>query len=482
MKFSVYGGGLLLALFVLGEHSWGATLKVKCLQDDGKIFGGDSSNTCKNTLPKCSDVRNTLLQTAFEQLSMKIYGYYQGYDIDLKKTTKESRVGSKMPVQICSVVGHHIRYQGSRDLEFNVRNQGGARPFRGDTQTLNGASCGDAPRIRINTDDRKVLVGFEGSSGNRWSSWMLGAMPYVIRANAYRFSQGFADISKLDGLLDSKVSEALKEEYAQVNQEVETYFKLLPEESRATCENPAYTGMVDSCLKKPGAKEFSLTDPALRICEIVKSQLTLTGGSLSNFVVSEIMEDARAEYDSKIGALLRSDSPGWNELIEAASDGTAWWDCLLSARRKCGAVAISGVMGSGFYKVYENWSAHESDDQGKRNRKGERFIAFRLDKSQPHAVLALETPANGRSRMMAKGGIVYWSLVLETELLKILASKDTYTLRIPVGEAPLTLASGFPGLVEYAIRRQVCGQRSTTDPSALCDETAIPDKPAGVTW
>lgn len=495
MKINAFGGSLLLGLATFGAGAWatnvGATeLKIKCLKDDGKVLGGVSGDTCKNALPKCSDIKKTIEKTVAEQLSMKIYGFYKGYDIDLKKTTPDTLVGTKMPVQICSVVGHHIKYQGHRDLEFNVRNHGsGNFAFRGDTQSINGAPCGEAPQVQINTDDRKVLVGFQGTNGSRWASWMLGTMPYVIRANFHRFSQAFTDMGKLDGLLNSPLSEALKDEYAMVNTEVESYFKLLPEEAKATCEDPAYQDMVDSCMKKPGSKEFLPTDPALRACEIVKAQMTLAGGSVSNMVLGEIMEDARAEYDAKIGMLLKSDSPGWKELNEKASDHTAWWDCWLSARRKCGAVAVSGIMGSGFYAVYKDYSGHESDDSLLWNRKGERYIAFYLDRDKPEAVLAWgPPPEDGKSRMKAYAVFPDWfeSFLLFTDFLvqlyKVLGSRDTYLSKVPTGSESLTLASGFPGLVEYAVRHQVCGQKSTTDSSSQCDETAIPDKPAGVTW
>ncbi|NDF14448.1 hypothetical protein EB061_03895 [bacterium] len=488
MKFRLKEGAALLVLGLWWSGASASSFQVKCLTDDGKILGGDSSNTCKNTLPKCSEIKAALQKAVQEQLSMKIYGYYKGYDVDLKKTTLDSMSGSKMPVQICSVVGHSIRYKNDRDLEFGVRNYGGSAPYRGDTQAINGASCGEAPQIQLNTDDRKVLVNFVESSGSRWSSWMLGTMPYLIRANSYRFFQGLSDMSKLDSLVNSPVSKALKEEYAQLNSEIESFFKQLPLETKATCEDSAYGGIVDSCLKKPGAKEFLPTDPALRTCEIVKAQLTMSGGSLSNIVLGEIMEDARAEYDKKVGSLLKSGSPGWQALVNKASDGTAWTDCWLSARRKCGAVAISGMMGSGFYRVSESYAGYESDDSGKKNRKGERFIAFYLDRPSPEATMAWGPPQDGGPRMRAspvfpdwwENFLFFWRFL--KALHNVLASRDVYLAKYPAGNASLTLASGFPGLIEYTVRNQICGQRSVSDSSLSCDEQAIPDKPAGVKW
>jgi hypothetical protein len=45
-----------------------------------------------------------------------------------------------------------------------------------------------------------------------------------------------------------------------------------------------------------------------------------------------------------------------------------------------------------------------------------------------------------------------------------------------------TFANGFEGMVEYILRHKVCGQTSLTSPSAKCDESSIPDKPAGIQW
>jgi hypothetical protein len=224
----------------------------------------------------------------------------------------------------------------------------------------------------------------------------------------------------------------------------------------------------------------------------VKSQLILNGGALPNLVLSEILEDARAEYDTKIGALLNSDNPGWKALMSKASEDTEWNDCWMSSKRKCGAVVISGIMGSGYYRVSEAYTGHESDSDLLRNRKGERFIAFFLDRfypEAPEAAVAWGPPSPGGGKR-TKAWVHHrnWFetflsfLLWEAELLKVLAAPDTFAAWGPSSEDHLTLASGFPGLVEYTVRRRVCGQRSTKDPSPECDETAIPDKPAGVEW
>jgi len=484
--------------FLVGSIAWAtSSIPMRCIDDSsGAIVGGTEQNSCRNLLPKCSALHDDYKSKAFQNLSMKIYGYLKGYDIDTTKTTLQTKVGTPMPFRVCRVVGNKIKYQGDHDLEFEYRNLPNAVTNFG-KEGFTGQDCGEYPKVSVDRGARKINLSFEGGSGSAVTAMMLGAMPYEIRAKAYQFFQDVQNPSDLDSHLTASELQSFKDDFKTTHDMMDSYFSSLSPEAKAVCTSTSYSNLTERCLGT--ATPFSATDPALRLCSLAKASLALKQGSAASMIEFQIMKNARDSYDQHFNSLLDpNNSPLWNALISKAAEDSGWWDCTLrlEGQRKCAANVVSGVMGDGAYRIYNDWSGQTTTDSPARARVGQRFFGFYLD---PGAS-ATRAQLPGNSAPYLRGGIYLsgssWSSIIAgllSPLTLLLSwannafsdaiSSENYGGGLSqLGAKRLTLSSGIAGIIEKIIRVDICGQNAVTANSPQCDETDIPNKPPGVEW
>jgi hypothetical protein len=426
-----------------------------------------------------------------ELLSLKIYGYYHNKDLDLNKTTMDQAVGSDLKTRMCSVVGHSIVYKGDADIEVNYHN-GGVPISNTGTQKYTGLSCGALPKIHVNKKQKMVNVIFEDGQGDRWANTILGAMPYEIRSNYYNFLQIAKTPDGISSFIQDETLKELSQQYTDRQKELSNFYQSLPEESKAACSDSKNTGMLDSCLGKPGSAPIPLNDPAHRTCAIAKAYLAMNSGALPSLVVAQIVLNAKKDFDNRFSKLISPNDPNFGKLKEAASEGTGWWNSGLKSKRKRAATYVSTVMDGHWWRVSKDWDGLPTDGSGKKNRKGKREVAFKLaeDSATPVKAGAANNDAGKKYQRKIRhqigGG---WLSLAALTGVGMVATAVSSVLGQGTGIGvnglnghPLTLNNGFEGLIEYMVRNQLCGQKAVTDPTARCDETLVPSKPEGVKW
>jgi hypothetical protein len=458
------------AIAILGAASASAVEFPKimnCVDANGNIQGGGTeTNTCKNALPKCEELLSKTSGDVKKLLSMKMYGFWKGKDLDLNKTTLEEPYGKDLTQGMCSVVGHHIVYKGDKDLEFDQRRNGDDPVSTGGVNLYSGKSCGARPKMRKGggraNGKRELAIVFQQEQGERWSSAILGAMPWEIRAAAYQFFSGIGN--KPEDIATSLTDESLTslvDAGKQTQEQLSELLNGLPQESRVFCTDPAYKNLVGRCMGTD--TPLAMTDPAVRLCQIVGVTMAMQGGGVQNAIVAQIMANATKNFNSHFGNIMKFDQPIWWELVNECQKRTR--NFLGLNRRKKMAKQASCFHDGDWVRVSKDWDVYDSDNSRKRNRKNRMPVAFRLDKDEPTAVRDVDHAHNNSPYEREGDGLKSHKLWWNTR-----------------GKGKLTLANGFEGAVEWIIRKKICGQSSVTSPSAACDENVIPDKPAGVKW
>jgi len=401
-------------------------------------------------------------------LTMKLYGYWMGKDLDLNETTMDKPAGKELQQGLCSVVGHHIVYKGDKDLEFKETRNGALQVSTGGTNLYSRASCGERPRMRKGGSKRELDIVFAGEQGRRWSSVILGAIPWEIRAAAHNFFKRVDKPEKLkDELKDPSVG-ILADQANTTNQLMTKLLNELPPATRAFCSNPQYSNLVDRCMGTNNATEFSATDPALRLCGLARAQVASQGAGLQSAIVAQIMADATSNFNEHFKGILKGDPDNEDDGSAFARLGQACkkhtHHFLGLNRRKKMAKQASCMHDGDWVYVSKTWDVWDSDKNGQRVRKDFMQVAFRLDEPSPTVVREVD-PATNESPYTREADI-----------------KDRALWRDKRKKVPVTLANGFEGAVEYIIRRNICGQNAVDAKSDACDDTVIPDKPEGVKW
>lgn len=269
-------------------------IQVACLSDSGEIRNGNPEEVCKAVLPKCSELKKKLETRMKDMLSQKIWGYYNGKDVDLNRSTPSNMVGTDMAYSVCSVVGQNIRGGGTGEL---MQQAIGKR-----------AECGLLPRVE--GEKKKFYLHYDGQNGTRWIAYMLGAYPWLIRKNAYEVMQSLQnDLGNLDSVLSA--SKAMNQDFAKVNQQMRDYGKSLSAEAKTICQKKD-SNLIADCLS--GA--LSVNDPAQRACTIVKAQLASNEGALPNMLAFEVMQRVQKEYDKMFSSIITLKSPAIKELAD----------------------------------------------------------------------------------------------------------------------------------------------------------------------
>ena len=418
------------------------SIAIPCIDDAGKVVAsGAGAGACNSILPKCTDLKNSYEKAVKNFLSWKIYGYYQGKNVDLNKstltTTGTKLEGPDLLYPICSVVGHQVQYSKAHPLKSGAyapcdgTRATQAKVYEGlgleyAHQTIGKKlSCGLRPAT--NSGGSKLLLSFQGESGNLWNAYLVGTYPWLIRRHAYDvLTQLKPDLSNIADIVSS---DGVKRDLAALNDKMNGYFKDLSAEAHDACQaSTTNSDLVTRCL----SGQMSLTDPANRLCTLVKAQNTVNNGALPNMLVMEIMSRVQADYDKYFGKMLSWQTEPFKSFASSCENNSGG-----SNRNKKSARASCVFDGGNFY-TFNDRATTENDCSGKASRR--------------------ETSSH---------------------IIRIRDSKLVpFTNAFPA-KTDETLFLGFGGLVESIIRRDICKQSRYTDTS-ICDTVNIPDQPEGM--
>ncbi len=452
------GLGFSLSLdFALAQSS----INPPCLDDQGSIVGGTEANTCKNALPKCSTLLATYKTKVAENLALKIHGYLQKQaDIDTAKTSAKTLVSTPLPIKTCSVVGSTIKLPPrGASLAFRSRNMGGSYANGARTNFTN-QECGayDSYRLPTSIGGRQIVFDFNGPAWNTISAQILGAFPYEIRAEYYKF---FKDVLKPQDIEAKLVDPELPKAKFQMAQAAnKEFYSGLPQDSKEVCSKPDFQNLNDRCLGRNNAPPFAMDEPGIRTCLLAQTMFTLNQGSIQSMIERQIMVNAQNSFKNHFQNQLLKGQTGsmMSKLLGYAENDTSWWDCVWkgfwNGQAKCAAEIVSGVMGDGNYRIYEAGEANWTQDSASCwtveifgffgsffdffcDPIGVRYFGFTLDDNP--AVFTMSPP-----------------------------QRKFYPGR--------TEASGVSAIIEYIVRHDICGQTNKYMDSPACSENAIPNK------
>jgi hypothetical protein len=431
---------------------------VACIGADGKIKNGTAQEVCEAVLPKCSELVSGNSKQVRRMLSMKIMGYYKGMDLDIDKSTKDNLVGGPLSVPVCSVVGHDLSKTGDEEL---WKQTVGAR-----------ASCGRLPFMTGKSGSKRIYFRFQGDEGLAWSSWMMGAYPWGIRSAAYDvFQELKPDLSNLDQVIKSDVMKARKDDYSATEAAARKFYRDLDPAAKAVCDSGA-TDIKKKCTEGG----FSVTDPAIRICTLLRAQLSMGGGALSNLLAGEIVARTQKRHDDMFKSVIVNEiRPGssthgmMNQLMYACNRYTegarlpGGAGCGMERRRYL--ATVGSCFGKGTrYRTWADWHVDE----------GESWTCFREGsrKSQFNLVTGKITTNKG---VWGDG----MSKFVTTPVVAAMGPTSGG------GSAAFTRQNGFASGIEFLIRRVLCGATRNNQSTPRCDiseATGIPDKPSDMSW
>lgn len=426
-----FRGFLLLPILLYAHSAEADSLAISCISDAG---AATSTSSCSAILPKCVDLKTSYEKTVKNFLSWKIWGYYNGKNIDLDSSvlnaSKPTLSGVDLMYPICSVVGHKIQYTGSVPPMSQERRCDKSRKslstiyqslgFEYANQTIGKkGTCGIRPDTTV--DGSTLNIKFVNGSGNLWNSYMIGAYPWLIRKNAYDVLTALKpDFSNLSEVISDA---SVKADLTALNTTMTGYYTALSSDSKASCSAPA-SDIVTKCT----TGKMVVTDPSNRICTLVKAQLTLNTGTIPNVIVKEIMARVQTQYDSLFSKLLTFTVPTSQNLWNRCKDTGGLFK---SKKAKMAETASCLTDGADFYS-YGNGLVTENGCSGTG---GAKQIATRI--------------------------------------------RDGASVGAQAGQGDQTVMLGFAGVIESIIRRDICLQSSWSDQS-VCDTVNIPDKPDGV--
>ncbi len=454
----------------IGESAWSADkLEVACLGADGQVKNASPQDVCKAILPKCSELISKNSKEVRRLLSMKIMGYYKGLDLDLDRSTKDNLVGTAIAVPVCSVVGNDLSKSGNDELW---------------QQKLgNKASCGRPPFMTGKSGSKILDVRFQGDEGSAWGAWMMGAYPWGIRSAAFDFLQTLKpDLSNIDEVLRSSVTQARKAEYAQVEVASRKFYRELEDSAKAVCDSGA-TDVGEKCMNGG----FSVTDPAIRICTLYRAQMATSGAALSGLMTAEIVARAQVRHDALFKSIIANEvRPGsgsngvMNQLIHACNrstgegDSTGGGGCGYSRRHYL--ATVGSCLGNGTtYKAWADWHVSEGSSYTCR-REGQRISRFSLTDGK------IKT-----SKGVSGGGWYTYAISPAAGLVTTFYGSGLGGLNSSVNTSDprLTRNNGFAGAIEFVIRKTICGAERRDISTPRCDTseaTGIPDKPSDFSW
>jgi len=409
-------------------------LAVSCIDAAG---ASTSTSSCKSILPKCADLKTSYEATVKRNLSWKIWGYYNGKNIDLDNSNLNSAAptlnGVDLMYPICSVVGHKMQYAGASPLATTYDACNKTRKPALDAYTALGfelanqtigkkGTCG----VRPDTDSgsNTLTLKFANGAGNLWNSYLVGAYPWLIRRQAYEVLSALKpDLSNLGDLITDT---SVKADVTALNTKMAGYYNDLSTTSKAVCAQPV-SDVAQKCI----GQDMVVTDPSNRICTLVKAQLLLNTGGVPNILVKEIMKRVQTQYDDLFGKLITFKVPASENLWNKCKDTGG---LFTSVKTKNSRTASCLFDGADFYTYSNN--------------------------------LTTENACTGSHHGAYPVGIH-------------ISDGKAQDVKPKTMGADMSLSLGFAGVVESIIRRDICKQNTWSDVS-ICDTVNIPDKPDGV--
>lgn len=443
-----------------GSNSSSATISIPCINDAGGVAGG-GSGTCKLMLPKCSDLTTAFTTTIKSKMSWKIWGYYQGKDLDLTQTSLSNLVGTPMKMPICSVVGHTLKFNGSKS-DFEV-----------DSQTIaNKLSCGNLPGALGNDDAKTIEFSFSGDQGSKWNSYLLGAYPWLIRKHTSDVLNELApDLSNIGDVVQS--SAAMKAQIAAIGTQMNQFYSNLAASAQDACTGKPGDKPGDFIARcSPGSpNSFSINDPAARVCQMVNSQSAMNTLALPNVLITEIMARVQKQYDSMFSSLLTQSNSDFNNFFSSCQFGdTGFLGVYVRRPYSCSA---SCMFGGADYITHWDFSVTPSGGQGRGSRRCTMVAAINLNDG------SLYSPTSGRSLLTQIGmaGLLTIDPLAAGGMFLLSSPTNRNESAIPTAiNDTHSVNTGFAGFIEYFIRSKICGQKRLND-DTVCDSVQIPDKP-----
>ena len=428
-------------------------IRIPCMNDAGNVVNvSDPTSVCASALPKCTDLYNTWVSAVKSQLSWKIWGYYNGLDLDLSKTKPGSGnlVGKNMATQICSVVGQTVQVSGAvTDAELTNQMIAKKAPCG-----AVGATSGQLPSLNFK-DNTQLSLGYQNGAGSLWVSYMQGAYPWFIRKNASDVLTTLkSDFSNINSVLTStqQATPSMLTDLIAVATQQNSLIAGLSAAEKASCDTST-TDMTAKCL----SGSVSLSDPAYRVCTLSKAQLASFQGTLPHILITEIMTRAQNQYQQMIGGangLLSLNNYNFHSFINYCNNIMSDWNpnktqsCLDSCAASC-------YFGGGFYTT-DNGVPHPISSGGHCNKAN--IWVF-----------------NGSDCQVSVNFPVGASLILDGQ------DGNSSNLVSDGSSGPqITYNAGFAGFIEWVIRHNVCGQNARGD-ATVCDSIGIPSQPANAT-
>ncbi|MBS1958014.1 MAG: hypothetical protein JST80_00945 [Bdellovibrionales bacterium] len=389
----------------------GGVAQIACLSDSGAVLNADPSSVCKAVLPKCSVLQKAIIEKTKDMLSQKIWGYYNGKDVDLAKSSPNNLIGTDLPFPVCSVVGHQLKYSAGRnDIETKTQAIG------------KKGSCGERPRVIASRSGKKFALNYDNNAGSLWISYMLGAYPWLIRKHGADVLNTLKpDLSNINSLITNK---AMIDDLVKTATQMKDYNQKLAAEVKTTC-NTGDSDLTAKCM----AGTISVTDPAQRVCTIVKAQLAANEGAVPNILAYEVMQRVQKQYDDVFAKLINFKNPTMSGFSNECGDTGSFG----RSRKKKISMTASCFFG-GSYCTTNDGTVREDGPNvpGVCGEKNTRILI-----------------PSGRTT----GGLIGFNSTAVTKNV------------------------GFAAVVEKLIRHDVCGQNSPGDDS-ICDKINIPSKPA----
>jgi len=423
-------------------------ISIACIDDSGKAVN-TSGNTCAALLPKCSTLKTSYEKSVKDFLTWKIWGYYQGKNIDLNTSTLNAKApvfqGPDLLYPVCSVVGHKLQFSGQHPMlspsyapceiprkSIPALYQGLGIEYVHQTIGRN-ASCGSRPLTTNPAGHDKMNISFSGGNGSLWSSYIVGAYPWLIRRHAYDVLTALKpDLSNLSDVVSS---DAVKKNLATLSANMTTYYTTLSSQVKTACDAGA-SDLVNKC---SGKTPVSLTDPVARLCTLASAQNTVNNGAIPNMLVMEIMSRVQKQYDSLFLNLVTLQS-GWGKKLYDKCNNTGAYG---RSTRGQNALKASCLFDGASFATFQDMTTEENDCKGSESRSGKYPVLTRIE----------------------DGGVE--GVIDNSAIVAMKFANSSHSLNF-----------GFAGLVESIIRRDICKQIHYTDKS-ICDDVNIPDQPAG---
>lgn len=449
MKKSIW----LMLSVVYGASAFAdVAVKIPCKDASGVIQNADPSQVCKNIVPKCTDVKAAMVKGTRSMLAWKILGLYNGKDLDLNQTFEgsiSSLKGTAFSDAVCSVVGDKIKTTTGgviSNAEVTTSIAGGGR------------SCGTYPKTSNSKKNMTIDMKYTAENGTIFTSYVNGAMIWEIRANAFDVMNGLnANLSNLQDILKSSEGTLHVTEINAALQAMKTEFDKLSGNEKMACSSTTQTNLIEGCMNGT----ISVTDPVHRICDLVKAQSAMNGIVVANGLASEVMARAKKAHTAHFALIFTDANDDFSRYVNYCMKD---WGNSRRGRLSCATSCL--LDGEEWYTGDTQHSGNQSwkNSGGKASRKCTIRVRFNVQTGGLVNAYVLSSTDEGTD---ADGN--------ETQGQITAVSTNTIDT--------VTSNHNFAGLIEYIIRKKVCGQTKKSDESTRCKIDGpyyVPNNPTSI--